>query len=455
MTRETRQKEAQQAEMEQTHPNAAGIDIGASEMWVAVPPGRAAESVRMFGTFTPDLTALADWLVACQVDTVALESTGVYWIPIYNILEARGLEVYLVNPLHLKRVPGRKSDVQDCQWLQQLHSYGLLSASFRPSQDIRVLRTLLRQRSRVIGDRAMSIQHMHQALQQMNLQLGLVVSDITGVTGMSIVRAILAGERDPHKLAHVRDRRCNSSEDTIAKALQGDYRTELVFVLAQAVALYDFYSQQVVACDDEIAKQLAAITPPRDPNAPPPTLTRKPNSHSKNAPGPDTPRALYDLTGVDLLALPGFLASGAQEALSETGFDMTPWRNDKAFCSWLSLAPHNDISGGKVLRSRTLPSANRAAQVFRRAAQSAGRGQTAIGAYYRRMCERLGPQQAIVATAHKLARIYYHMLKDHVPYQELGAQEYERQHQQRVLRRLEHQAAAYGYVLAPQPSATG
>ena len=441
------------AEMPKINVNAAGLDIGASEIWVALPPGRAEETVRVFGTFTSDLITLGDFLEKNKVDTVAMESTGVYWIPIYNLLEERGLQVYLVNPVHMKRVPGRKSDVKDCQWIQQLHTYGLLSSSFRPSDEIRILRTLVRQRSGLIEDRAMSILHMHKALQQMNLQLGLVVSDITGVTGLGIVRAIVAGERDPKKLALNRDRRCNSTEETIAKALVGDYRVELVFVLKQSLAFYDFYTQQIAVCDTEIERQLAAITPAVNPDDPPPTLTSKPNSHSKNAPGPETPLALYKIAGVDLLAVPGFSASTVQTLLSEIGTDMSAFPTEKHFCSWLGLAPHNDISGGKVLRTRTLPTANRAGQALRIAAQSASRGQSAIGAFFRRLKGHLGAQQAIVATAHKLARIVYCMLKEHRPYSDIGAEEYNRKQQDRQINILRHRAEALGFTLTPKPAA--
>jgi transposase len=432
--------------------NAAGLDIGASEIWAAIPPGRNGETVREFGTFTPDWTALAEWLEKNKVDTVAMESTGVFWIPIYNLLEERGLQVYLVNPLHIKRVPGRKSDVKDCQWIQQLHRYGLLNASFRPSDDIRILRTLVRQRTGLIEDRAMSIQHMHKALQQMNLQLGLVVSDITGTTGLAILRAIIAGERSPQKLALHRDRRCNSTEETIAKALVGNYRGELVFVLKQSLALYDFYTQQIAACDSEIERQLAAIPPVVDPNNPLPTLNIKPNSHSKNAPGPETPLALYKIAGVDLLAVPGCSTSTVQTLLSEVGADLSAFPTAKHFCSWLGLAPHNDISGGKVLRTRTLPTANRAGQALRMAAQSASRGQSAVSAYYKRIKGRIGARQAIVATAHKLGHIVYCMLTEHRPYSDLGADEYNRRQQDRQINHLRHQAEVLGFILTPMPA---
>ncbi|HEY3289455.1 MAG TPA: IS110 family transposase [Anaerolineae bacterium] len=440
------------AEMAQINLNAAGLDIGASEIWVAIPPGREQETVRVFGSFTPDLIALANWLKKARVDTVALESTGVYWIPIYNLLEERGLQVCLVNPGHLKQVPGRKSDLKDCQWIQQLHTYGLLSASFRPSDDIRVLRTLVRQRTGLIEDRAISIQHMHKALQQMNLQLGLVVTDITGLTGMGIMRAIVAGERAPKQLAVHRDRRCTSSEETIAKALMGNYRVELVFVLKQALALYDFYTQHIADCDREIERQLATIPSVLNPDDPPPTLNTKPNSHSKNAPGPEVPMALYRIAGVNLLDVPGFSASTVQTLLSEIGTDLSAFPTEKHFCSWLGLAPHNDISGGKVLRTRTLPTANRAGQALRMAAQSAGRGQSAISAYYKRIKGRIGAQQAIVATAHKLGHIVYCMLKEHRPYSDIGADAYNQRWQDRQINQLRHQAEALGFVLTLKPA---
>lgn len=436
------------------NPHAAGLDIGASEIWACVPADRDATPVRMFATFTPDLQALAAWLAACRVTTVAMESTGVYWIPIFELLEERGLQVYLVNARHIKNVPGRKSDVQDCQWIQRLHSYGLLSASFRPEAEIVVLRSYLRQRAMLIEHRAAHIQHMQKALQQMNVQLTQVLSDISGVTGLAIIRAIVAGERNPAKLAQLRHGRCQRSEADIAKALTGHYRAEHVFALRQALALYDAYTVQLAECDRQIEQQYSAFKPRYDPDDPAAPLGPDPkfNSHSKNAPDFDVRRQLFRLTGIDLTQVDGLHVSSVQQFLAETGTDMSKWPTVKHFASWLGLAPHNDITGGKVVRSRTLKNHNRAGQILRMAAQSVGRGKSALGAYFRRMRARLGTEQAITATAHKLARIIYHMLKQHEPYQPLSADGYNEQQRQREIARLKRQAAKLGFGLQPQPS---
>ncbi len=436
------------------NPHAAGLDIGASEIWACVPADRDPTPVRKFGTFTPDLQALAAWLIACRVTTVAMESTGVYWIPIFELLEERGLQVYLVNARHIKNVPGRKSDVQDCQWIQRLHSYGLLSASFRPEAEIVVLRSYLRQRAMLIEHRAAHIQHMQKALQQMNVQLTQVLSDISGVTGLAIIRAIVAGERDPAKLAQLRHGRCQRSEADIAKALTGHYRAEHVFALKQALALYDAYTLQLVECDRQIEQHYSAIKPRYDPDDPAAPLGPDPkfNSHSKNAPDFDVRRQLFRLTGIDLTQVDGLHVSSVQQFLAETGTDMSKWPTVKHFSSWLGLAPHNDITGGRVVRSRTLKNHNRAGQILRVAAQSVGRGKSALGTYFRRMQARLGVEQAITATAHKLARIIYHMLKQHQPYQPLSAEAYDQQQRQREIKRLQRQAAKLGFSLQPQPN---
>ncbi|MBI3245419.1 MAG: IS110 family transposase [Deltaproteobacteria bacterium] len=439
--------------MRRHKPAAAGLDIGAQEIWACVPAERDAQPVRAFGTFTPDLHALADWLVQCQVTTVAMESTGVYWIPIYEVLETRGLEVYLVNARHLKHVPGRKSDVQDCQWLQQLHSYGLLTASFRPAEDMRVLRAYVRQRAMLLEHRAGHIQHMQKALQQMNVQLTQVLSDITGTTGMQIIRAIVAGERAPQVLARLRHGRCQRSEAEIAKALSGHYRAEHVFALKQALALYDFSTEQVRECDRYLEQHYAAIKPTYDEPPPPLGPDPKPNSHAKNAPAFDVRACLYRLLGFDLTATEGLEASSAQVIVAEIGTDMSKWPTEKHFASWLGLAPHNDISGGKVLRSKPLKGNRRAAQALRLAAQTLGRTQTALGSYDRRLRARKGPTQAITATAHKLARMLYHVLTHRTPYQPQPQEIYEQLLRQRALRHLKRTAMRLGFTLLPHPGA--
>jgi len=433
------------------HPHAAGLDIGAREIWVCVPPETEGETVRVFGTFTPDLDALANWLLQCGVDTVAMESTGVYWIPVYDLLEALGLKVYLVNSWHLKHVPGRKSDYLDCQWIQKLHSLGLLNGSFRPDAEMVTLRTYTRYRAEILQHRAPHILHMQKALQQMNLQLTQVLSDITGVTGQAILRAIVAGERDPLALARMRNPACKSSQEDIVKALTGTWAPEHLFVLKQSLEMYDFYTQQLSACDAEIYRLFSVMKPRWDsPEEPPAVPPAKPDSHSKNQSPFNVRAQLIRLTSLDLVAIDGISASLAQIILSEVGTDMSRFPTAKHFCSWLGLAPHNDISGGRVLRSRTLKTHNRAGQAFRQAAASVTRSQSAFGAFYRRKRAQLGPLQALVATAHKIARTVYHILKDHQPYQDLGAAEYEKKHAERELAALRRRAAKLGFTLTPQ-----
>ena len=433
------------------HPNAAGLDIGAETIVVAVPPERDAQPVRAFATFTPDLHALVAWLRACRIDTVVLESTGVYWIPIYELLEHAGIIPHLVNARHVKMVPGRKSDWNDAQWLQKLHALGLLRSSFRPDAEIVALRTLVRYRAELIQHRAPHILHMQKALQQMNLQLERVLSDITGTTGQLILRAIVAGERDPLVLARCRNPSCKSSEETIAKALTGTWKDEQLFVLQQALVMYDVYSAQISVCDGEIERYLQTMdSRTGDPDAPLPDLPRaKADSKTKNAPPPQTRAQYARIVGVDLVAVMGLSASSVQTILSEIGTDMSRFPNVKHFCAWLGLAPRNDISGGKVLRSRTHKVVNRATQAFRQAAQAVSRSDSAIGAYYRAMRARKGPQQATVATAHKIARIVYHLLKHGEAYDGESADSYDRKRQERELRALAKRAKKLGYTLAP------
>jgi transposase len=437
---------------ERVHPNAAGLDIGSAEIWVSVPADRAPQPVRTFGTFTPDLEALAEWLKACGIDTVAMESTGVYWIPVYEILEERGLQACLVNARHVKNVPGRKTDRLDCRWIRRLHTYGLLNASFRPEAERVALRAYLRHRARLLEHRAAPIQQMQKALLQMNVQLTQVLSDITGTTGLAIIRAIVAGERDPVQLAQLRQRQCHRSEDQIARALTGHYRQEHVFALHQALALYDFYTQQVQECDAEIERQFTAIKPEWEAPLPPLEGGDKRNSHSKNAPAYDARSLLYQVTGVDLVAITGLNEITVETILSEVGLDLNAWPTEKHFCSGLGLAPHNDISGGKVLRSRTLPTHNRAGQAFRLAAQAVSRSDHEFGAFYRRMKARLGPEKAMVATAHKIARTFYHGLKHREAFQSTSAAEYEQRFREREIANLKRKAAKLGLTLMSAPA---
>jgi transposase len=376
----------------------------------------------------------------------------VYWIPVYEILEARGLEVFVVNARHVKNVPGRKSDIQDCQWLQGLHSVGLLRGSFRPEGEIVALRAYLRHRAGLIEHRAAHIQHMQKALQQMNVQLTQVVSDITGVTGLAIVRAIVAGQRDPQQLAALRQPGCKKSAQEIARALTGNYRPEHLFTLQQALALYDFYTEQMAACDAEIERQFTNLKPVSD-DLPPLPPSEKRESHSKNGPSYDARSYLYRLTGVDLVAISGLNESTVQTIISEIGTELRAFPTERHFCSWLGLAPHNDVSGGKRLRSRTLKTDNRAGQAFRLAAQSVAKSpESAFGAFYRRMKARLGAKQAMVATAHKIARAFYHMLTHRTPFHDLGGEEYERRARERELKNLEKRAAKLGCSVIKNPA---
>ena len=427
--------------------NAAGIDIGAEQHLVAVPEGRAEVSVRQFGTFTADLQAIADWLAQCGVTTVAMESTGVYWIPLFELLERRGFEVKLVDARHVKNVSGRKSDVLDCQWLQQLHTYGLLSGAFRPPDEICVLRSYLRQKEMLTQASAQHIQHMQKALQQMNLLLHNVVSDITGVTGMRIIKAILGGERSPQVLARNRHGCCQNSEETIAQSLVGNYRDEHLFALRQAVELYETYQAKITDCEAAIIKQLNSY--PDTTDDPPPADTKPGNARTRIRDGLDVRDLLFKKSSVDLFAIPGLGADTLLTITSEVGFDMHPWNTVKHFTSWLNLCPGTRISGGKVLSKKIKRSANRAAQAFRMAAATLGRSQTAIGAFYRRIKARSGGQHAVTATAHKLARIYYTMLTKGSAYVELGHQAYEQKFQQRRLAHLQRQAKTLGFQLVP------
>lgn len=439
------------AGMHQIQPNVAGVDIGAHEILSCIPGQDNTQIVRSFGTYTADLYSLATWLQENKIESIAMESTGVYWIPIFETLEMFGLKCCLISATAIKRFPGRKSDVLDCQWIQTLHSYGLLADSFRPDADLIALRTLLRHRAQLIEHRAPHIQHMQKAMIQMNIQLTQALSDITGDTGQRIIRAIVAGERDAYKLAAMRNYRCKKDEAEIAKALTGNWRPEHLFVLKQSLALYDDYTRQIRECDDEIERTYVALRPNLDGNADQADeLTPKPHRHCQNGPDDEQVRKhLLRISGVDLAAVIGIGASTAQTILSEIGTNMGRFPSEKHFCSWLGLAPHNDISGGKVLKSYTLKTRNRAGQAFRRAAASVINSDSNFGAFYRRLKGRLGEMQALVATAHKIARVVYHMLKDKQPYEHVAADEYNQRFQERELRYLQRKAAKFGFQLIP------
>jgi transposase len=433
--------------LKQINLDAAGLDIGDDEIYVAVPEGRDEVSVRVFRTFTIDLYSLAKWLEFCGVDTVAMESTGVYWIPIYEILETLGFEVYLVNARHIKNVTGRKTDILDCQWIQQLHTYGLLRASFRPPEEICALRSLARHRDTLIRSCAREIQHMQKALQQMNVKLTNVISDITGVTGMHIIRDIVAGERDPKTLARHRDPRCRKSEEEIAKSLHGHYKPEHVFALQQALEIYDFYQEKVKTCDAEIEKRYALLEPQVDVSERPLPPSKKRGKPHRNAPTFNLRQYLYQWAGVDLTQIDGLNALSIHKVLTETGVDVSPWPTVKHFTSWLSLCPHNDKTGGKVIKSHTKKTQNRAAAALRMAAQSLLHSKSALGSYHRRMRAKLGGPQATTATAHKLARIIYAMLKNQTEFVGLDESYDEEQARQRAIKGLKRKAKNLGFEL--------
>ncbi|HLC20601.1 MAG TPA: IS110 family transposase [Candidatus Methylomirabilis sp.] len=442
---------SQSSTLPQLNPQAAGVDIGAHSHFVAVPPGSDPDGrdVREFDTFTADLYALADWLSQCGVTTVAMESTGIYWIPLFQILEERRFEVKLVDPRRMKHVPGRKTDVVDCQWIQQLHSFGLLDGAFRPSDDIVLLRGFLRQRAMLLRCGAQHIQHIHKALEQMNLKLHLVVSNIVGVTGLRIIRTILAGERDPDKLAALRDRRCKNDVATIARALHGHYRSDLLFSLRQAVELFDIFQRKVAECDAEIETLLASFPDGSQGRTLPPA--RRKGSAYRNAPAFDARAALFRISGVDLTRIEGIDTSIALTLISEIGLDMSRWPSEKHFASWLGLCPGSKISGGRVLSSRSKRCANRAAAAFRLAAHGLHNAHSALGAFLRRKKAQLGAPKAITATAHKIARLVYALLRYGSDYVEVGEQEYERRYRARIVNNLERRARTFGFTLVRDP----
>jgi len=434
-------------------PNAAGIDIGSEEHWVAVPEDRDEKPVRSFRCFTVDLHAMARWLKECGVTTVAMESTGVYWIPPFQILEEHGFEVKLVNARHVKNVPGRKSDVSDCRWLQCLHTYGLLSASFRPENEICVLRSYWRHRESLVRHASSHIQHMQKALAEMNVQLHKVIADITGVTGMRIIRAILKGERDREKLALMRAPGVKSTSEDIAKALEGDYREEHLFVLKQAVELYDFYQDRIEACDREIEACLLRFETKVDLESNPLPPLKKGKRKPKSGPLVDLRTRLYQMTGVDFTQIDGLDVLTVQTIVSECGLSHDAFLTMKHFTSWLALCPNNRITGGKVKSTRTKKAANRAAMAFRIAAQSLANSNTALGGFYRRIRARLGAPKAITATAHKLARIFYTLWKTGKQYVDLGAQHYEQRYKDRMVRSMKKRLQDLGYAVTIEPVA--
>ena len=451
MSKSKRKKKKTLDSLKPINLNAAGIDIGADSHWVSVASDKNEENVREFKCYTPDLYALADWLSQCQVETVVMESTGVYWIPVFQILETRGFKVLLVNSHHVKTVPGRKSDVLDCQWLQQLHSYGLLAGSFRPQDEICILRSYIRHRDNLIRSAGTHVQRMQKALTQMNLQLHRVISDITGKTGLKIIHGILAGERNPEKLASLKDGRIRRSTEEIAAALTGDYRTEHLFVLQQELQLYQMYQQQIAQCDEAIEAYLMSLDSQIEPKEL--ESVQKPSQKKKcggNEPAFDLRTHLHRISGVDFTRIDGLGVLTVQTILLEVGLDSSRFPTVRHFCSWLGLCPGSRVSGGKVKSSQTRKVVNRAANAFRLAANALSRSQTALGAFFRRLRARLGSPKAITATAHKLARIFYSLWTKGGEYHDPGIDVYEQQYRQRVLNNLQRKADQLGFELVPQ-----
>jgi len=433
-------------------PDAGGIDLGAREIFVAVPSDRDENPVRVFRTFTEDLHEMARWLVGCGVTTVAMESTGVYWVPVYDVLEQHGIRPCLVNARNMRNVPGRRTDWHECQWLQYLHSVGLLRAAFRPEADVCAVRSLMRHRNDLVVMANQHVQHMHKALTQMNVQIHHVISDITGLTGLSIVDAIVKGERDTSVLAKLRDWRVKASEETVRKSLEGNWRPEHLFTLKQSRQMYGNYQEQIAACDEQIEKLVVSFEPrvnPDDRPLPPDGKQKQRRSRKKTVnlkTGFDVRSEAYKLFGVDLTQVPG-LAKNVLVLFTEVGRDMSRWETASNFASWLGLCPDNDISGGRVLWRGIRTTQNRAGQIFRLAAHALHHDQSPMGDYLRRMKSKLGPPGAITATAHKIAIIVYTLVKRQVEYDATLWAERDAAREKRFEEKLKRQAKQRGYKL--------
>ncbi len=437
------------SKLEIVNPDAAGIDIGSSVHYVCVPEKRDEQRIKKFGCFTEDLYNLVRWLKKCKVTTIAMESTGIYWIPLFQVLESYGFEVKLVNARHVKNVPGRKSDVQDCQWLQQLHSYGLLQGSFRPDNQMCVLRSYVRQRKNLIESASVHVMRMQKALIQMNIQLHKVIRDITGVTGIKIIKAIIEGERDPEKLAEFRSSNMKNDEATIAKALTGDYTKEHLFVLKQELELYNIYQEKIAECDKDIENYYKTFETKPSGNK---QCSKIKNRSTKNRPNFALHEELHRIIGMDFTKVPGLDVLSIQTIISETGINHSKWLTEKHFSSWLGLSPANKITGEKVFSTRTRKVINRAANAFRMAANSVGNSKSALGAYCRRLKKRLGAPKAITATARKIACIFYSMLKYGQEYVEKGMEYYEIRYKDKAVKNLTKRAKEFGYILVKNMS---
>jgi transposase len=433
--------------LEVVHPDAAGVDVGGSEHWVAISPDRDPEPVRRFGCFTADVREMGRWLVEKGVRSVAMQSTGVYWMPVFEVLEQQGLEVYLVNAQHTKNVPGRKSDVQECQWLLKLHAFGLLNSSFQPTDEIRIARTLWRQRSNLVAEASSVIQRMQKVLTEMNVQLSNVLSDVSGMSGMKIIGAILEGERDPWKLATFVEPEVKAKPEDIAKSLEGNWREELLFVLRQHVEFYRIYQEKITDCDLQLRKHLESLGSKVDLKTQPIGNRPKGKKKSKNAPGFDLRTELYRITGIDWTQINGIDVLTAQTVIAEAGADLSAFPSEKQFASWLGLCPTNEQSGGKILNRRTRKVVNRATVAFRNAALTLLRSQSYLGAQYRRLRTRLGAPKAITAMARKLACLFYRLIKHGQPYVDKGTEYYEARYREQQIRSLAKRAQKLGLQL--------
>jgi transposase len=450
----TRRIQSEDIRLEVVHPDAAGIDIGNESHYVAVPPTRDKQPVRRFGCTTAELKEMAIWLKQCAIRTIAMQSTGVYWIAVYDILEAAGFEVYLVNARETKNLPGRKSDVQESQWLMKLHTHGLLRNSFRPSQEIRTMRTYWRQRNDLVRSAGRHIQRMQKALTQMNVQLANVLSDISGMSGQAIIQAILEGQRDPHELAALCNWRVKASEEEIARSLEGNWQEDLLFVLKQEQDGYEFCQKQMAECDRRLEQYLKQ-TEDRSAGASLPEEKRKERLKKKkgNKPQFDLRGELFRMVGTDLTRIDSIDVMTAMTIISEAGWDMSKWKTEDHFVSWLRLCPDNKVSGDKVIGKGRLPTNNRVSLALKMAASSLRASNTYLGAQFRRLRTKLGAPVAIKAMAAKLARLVYRMLRHGLQFVDQGAEFYETQHRKLQINYLKWKAANLGFQIIEAPAA--
>jgi transposase len=427
-------------------PDAAGIDISSKEHYVAVNPERDNDPIRCFGSFTEDLHTICTWLKKCKVSTVAMEATGIYWLSLFLVLEEAGFEVLLVNARHVKNVRGKKTDVSDAEWIRQLHSCGLLSASFQPDEFTRKLRTYMRHRKNLLEMAATHIRMMQKAMEQMNIKLQHVISDITGKSGMAIIQAILHGERDTENLVALLDGRIKANKEDVKRSLQGVWKEENIFELEQSFEMYHLYRSKIMGCDKRIKNILLQKSGPEQRGHESKKQCVKSNKNNLHF---DATQILQQITGTDITEIFGINDSNAIEILCETGFDMSKWPTEKHFTAWLNLAPNNKISGGKILSSRIPKKKNRAGQVFRLAAYAIQRSDNWLALFYHRIKFRAGVKKAITATARKIAVIFYKMVKDRIMFNPVSIDAYAENFKQRQLKKLERQAKSFGLKLAP------